>query len=104
MVYGRADRNHPEPACKGYTSLGVKHPQFLAVIGTKGGKDLLEEVVYIVWISGGGVHAEGFIDGVVDKLIIPLDKCSPSLLITCYATLKQFDFGKITIFHRKIFS
>jgi hypothetical protein len=84
--------------------MGVKHPQFLAVVGTKGGEDLLKKVVYIVGISGCGVRTEGFIDGVVDKLIILLDKYGPSLLITCYASLNQFDFRKITIFHWKVFS
>jgi hypothetical protein len=46
-------------------------------MSTKGGKNVLEQIVYIIRSRGFIVHTKGFIDGVVDEFAVSLNKDVP---------------------------
>ena len=64
----------------------------------------MKEVVYIVRIGGLPIYAKGFVDGVVDELVVLLDEERPRLLVSRDAAFEEFTFGKGNIRHKETFS
>ena len=64
----------------------------------------MKEVIYIIRIGGLPVYAEGFVDGMVDELIVLLDEERPRILVSREAAFEEFTFGKSNIHHKETFS